>query len=310
MLETLLIDQGIFSSSEKRKLLCMPDYTFFRTHKHKLYREFLGFPRYSVISRKYTEEFHVEKEFLCSLDTIFICDGATALNSAQFFFPVAKKLNLSVIGTNLDFTELPKLRFMSQTIKEDFEPFQQYSLLTDKNSHPTSIQGPDIDACTSFLPATSELSLELGNDFPSERKIASGVVKDPNDFFPKNFNISRLNIGDFIEYRQIFTPEWPDMDANLNEIKDLILHEVEKVLTTFSVEILFISLYKLARFYNLSDKSNRAVVELTNEMKHSWNYSESILVHNPTRRVWEEEPIHALPHFFNVPGYLILFNPY
>jgi hypothetical protein len=310
LLETLLIDQGILSSSEKKKLLCMPDYTFFRTHKHKLYREFLGFPRYSVISRKYTEEFTLEKELLCSLDTLFICDGATALNSAQFFFPVAKKLDLSVIGTNLDFTELPKLQFMSQVEQEDFEPYRIYSLLTDKNSHPTSNQGPDIDACTSFLPAASELSLEKGNNFPSERKIATGVVKDPNDFFPRSFTISRLNIGDFIEYKQIFTPEWLDMDANLNEIKDLILKEVEKVLTTFSVEILFISLYKLARFYNLSVQSNRAIVEITNEMKHSWNYSESILVHNPIRRVWEEEPIHALSHFFNVPGYLILFNPY
>ena len=309
MLETLLIDQGILSPSEKRKLLCMPDYSFFRTHTHKLYREFLGFPRYSVISRKFTEDFQKENDSLSSLDTLFICDGATAQNTALFFFPIAEKLNLSIIGTNLDFTELPKLCFETHS-EDNFESFGQYSLLTDKNTHPTTRQGHDVDACTSFLPFSSNLTLEKGNDFPTDRKIATGIVKDQNDFFPKNFNIARLNIGDFIEYRQIFTPNWPDMDANPEEIKSLILHEVEKVLTSFNVEVLFISLYKLARFYKLSEKFTKPIVELTHSMKHSWNYSESIMVHNPTRRVWEEEPIHALPHFFNSPGYLILFNPY
>ncbi len=310
MLETLLIDQGVLSTSERRKLLCMPDDTFFRTHKHKLYREFLGFPRYSVISRKYTEEFNKENDSTCSLDSLFICDGATAQNSAQFFFPIAKKLNLSIIGTNLDFTELPKLRFESQLAKEDFEPFAPYSLLTDKNTHPTTTQGHDIDACTSFLPTSSKLSIEKGNDYPAEHKIATGAIKDSNEFFPRHFNIARLNIGDFVEYRQIFTRNWPDMDMNTQEVKNLILQEVEKVLSAFSVEILHISLYKLARYYKLSEKTNKSVVELTDEMKHSWNYTESLLVHNPTRRIWEEEPIHALQHFFNTPGYLILFNPY
>ncbi len=309
MLETLLIDQGILSPSEKRKLLCMPDYSFFRTHTHKLYREFLGFPRYSVISRKFTEDFHKENDSLSSLDTLFICDGATAQNTAQFFFPIAEKLNLSIIGTNLDFTELPKLRFETHS-EDNFESFGQYSLLTDKNTHPTTRKGHDVDACTSFLPSSSNLTLEKGNDFPTDRKIATGIVKDQNDFFPKNFNIARLNIGDFIEYRQIFTPNWPNMEVNPEEIKSLILHEVEKVLTSFNIEVLFISLYKLARFYKLSEKLTKPIVELTHSMKHSWNYSESIMVHNPTRRVWEEESIHALPHFFNSPGYLILFNPY
>ncbi|MHA2108434.1 MAG: hypothetical protein ACXABU_13760 [Candidatus Hodarchaeales archaeon] len=310
MLETLLIDQGIFTPSEKRKLLCMPDYSFFRTHKHKLYREFLGFPRYSVISRKFTDDFKKENYPRCSLDLLYICDGATALNSAQFFFPIAEKLNLSIIGTNLDFTELPKLRFREQLKEKDFEPFTRYSLLTDKNSHPTSSQGHDIDASTSFLPNSSKISLKRGNNFPADLKIATGVVKDQNDFFPKKFNISRLNIGDFIEYRQIFTPNWPDMEANPEEIKNIILQEVEKVLATFNIEVLFISLYKLARFYKFSESLNKPIVELTNEMKHSWNYSESLLIHNPTRRIWEEEPIHSLPHFFNSPGYLIFFNPY
>ena len=310
MLETLLIDQGILNPSDKRKLLCMPDYSFFRTHKHKLYREFHGFPRYSVISRKFTDEFHKEIDAPCSLDTLYICDGATALNSAQFFFPIAKKLNLSIIGTNLDFTELTKLRFMAHSETEDFEPFTPYSLLTDRNSHPTSGPGHDIDAGTSFLQNSSELTLEKGNNFPADTKIARGVVRNQNDFFPKKFDISRLNIGDFIEYRQIFTPNWPDMGENPEKIKKLILQEVEKVLAIFNIEILFLSLYKLARFYKLSDQLNKPIVELTNEMKHSWNYSESLMVHNPTRRIWEEEPIHSLPHYFNSPGYLILFNPY
>ncbi|MHA2093587.1 MAG: hypothetical protein ACW98F_02980 [Candidatus Hodarchaeales archaeon] len=288
----------------------MPDYSFFRTHTHKLYREFLGFPRYSVISRKFTDEFSKKNDSSCSLDTLFICDGATAQNTAQFFFPVAKKLGLSVIGTNLDFTELPKLRFRNHLEEEPFESFKQYSLLTDKNSHPTTNKGHDIDACTSFIPFPSNLSLKRGNDYPPDLKIASGVVKDLNDFYPKKFNISRLNIGDFIEYRQIFTPNWPDIDENPEEIKSVILQEVEKVLAAFDVDILFLSLYKLARFYKLGAKLNKPIVELTYEMKLSWNYSESLLVHNPTRRIWEEEPIHALPQFFNSPGYLILFNPY
>ena len=207
-------------------------------------------------------------------------------------------------------TLLPKLRFITHPEDENFESFQHYSLLTDKNSHPTTSQGHDIDACTSFIPLSSNLTLKQGNDYPPDLKIATGVVKNRNDFYPKKFNIARLNIGDFIEYRQIFTPDWPDMDADPDEIKSLILQEVEKVLAAFNVDVLFVSLYKLARFYKLGEKLNKPIVELTKEMKHSWNFSESLLVHNPTRRIWEEEPIHALPHFFNLPGYLILFNTY
>ncbi|MHA2173261.1 MAG: hypothetical protein ACXABI_00390 [Candidatus Hodarchaeales archaeon] len=309
MLESLLIDQGIFNAQEKYDLLCMPDYLFFRTHIHKLYREFHSFPRYSVIARKYTDEMNSElEESILSLKSLFICDGATAQNTAQFFFPVAEKFNLSVVGTNLDFTELPKLRFHPYTIT-NFEPFCQYSLVTDGRITKHTSHCHDIDSCTNFLPISSNMHLEKGNTIDVNQKIAIGAVKDHSTFFPTEFDIMRLNLGDFIEYRQKFTPDWPDMDSDPLELKNLIIQEMEKVIQSFNVKFVFISLYKIARYFQLIGNFKSEVRGSIQELGQSLGFSESILINNTTRRVWEEENIINLPKFYDSYGYLLLFHP-
>ncbi len=310
MLESLLLDQGIFNAHDSHDLLCMPDYLFFRTHFHKLYREFHGFPRYSVIARKFTDEMIGEKEeSVLSLKSLFICDGATAQNTAQFFFPIAEKLNLSVIGTNLDFTELPKLRFLPYSIT-DFTPFEQYSIVTNIEMEKKTTHSHDIDSCTYFLPKNSYNSLEKGNTIDLSHKIAIGTVRDHSDFFPFEFDIMRLNLGDFIEYRQKFTPDWPDMDSNPLELKKLIIQEISRVIQSFNVKYVFLSLYKIARYFELIENFKIAIRESINDLCQSLGFSESILINNVTRRVWKEESIFDLPKFYDAHGYLLLFHPH
>ncbi len=305
MLESLLIDLGIVSRYDRHKLLVMPDYLLFRTHIHKLYREFLGFPRYSVIARKFTDEFRSNIEVpSCSLDTLFICDGATAQNNSQFFIPPAKRLNLSVVGTSLDFIELPKLRYQPEP-NTSFQPFEPYSLNVDNILIPKVKNGHDVNPKTKILPEFCHYSLRKGTDYQQDKTVAIGAVKNLSDFFPTNFNFLRINIGDFIEYRQRFVQN----EEKISDItvKSLILQEVEKVITAFNIEVLFISFYKIGRYFNLA--KNQSVLETINELLQKWNYTESMLVNNTTRSVWEEELLHSLPHFYDGHGYLILFNP-
>ncbi|MCK4848454.1 MAG: hypothetical protein KAT16_05490, partial [Candidatus Heimdallarchaeota archaeon] len=300
-----LIDLGIVSRYDRHKLLVMPDYLLFRTHIHKLYREYLGFPRYSVIARKFTDEFQSNSEKSgCSLETIFICDGSTAQNNSQFFIPPAKDLELSVVGTSLDFTELPKLRFQPQP-NIDFQPFKPYSLDVDGVMKPKLGNGHDVDSNTKILPEFWQCSLREGTDHQQEETIAIGAVKDLSEFFPTNFNFLRINIGDFVEYKQTFTL---NEDKNVDKpLKTLILQEVEKIVTAFNIEVVFISFYKIGKYFGLN--KNHSVLETINELQHSWNYSESMLVNNITRSVWEEEILHSISHFYDGHGYLILFNP-
>jgi hypothetical protein len=284
----------------------MPDYLLFRTHIHKLYREFLGFPPYSVISRKFTDEFQSEIEnSTCSLETLFICDGATAQNNSQFFIPPAKELDLSVIGTSLDFTELPKLRFQTPP-NIDFQPFKPYSLNVDGVVKPKVSNGHELNPKTKILPEFCQYSLKEGTDHQQDETIAIGSVKNLSDFFPTNFNFLRINIGDFIEYRQMFSQNREK--STEMPLKAQILQEVEKIVTAFNIEIIFITFYKIGRYINL-DK-NMSILDVVKELQHSWNYSESLLVNNSTRSVWEEEIMHSLPHFYDGHGYLILYNPY
>ena len=288
----------------------MPDYLFFRTHKHKLYREFRGFPRYSVISRKFTDDFSsLSTEFDSSLETLFVCDGTTAQNTSQFFFQIAKELDLSIIGTNLDFTELPKLRYQIPP-DIDFEEYSVYSLIAKQSTQPSANQGRDIGTCSSFLPSFCEFSLKRGNGSQKEHKISVGAVKHPKEFFPSYFDILRLNIGDLIEYKQSFTPNWPDMEIDPVELNTLILQEVEKILISFNVKVVFLSFYKLARFYNLLATSKDSSKDFIDMLSHAWKYSESIVVNNKERRIWEEESIMNLNQLFDKHGYIILFNPY
>ena len=129
MLETFLIDQGIMQPKRVR-LLCVPDYLFFRTHAQRLYREFLGIPRYSIITRKVTDELEQHTKHACSLKTLYIVDGSSALTNAPFYFPLAKLLDLSIVGTNLDIIEIPKLRYTSPSNKN----FQKYEPTSERRS--------------------------------------------------------------------------------------------------------------------------------------------------------------------------------
>jgi len=305
LLESLLIDQGIVSRYDRHKLLIMPDYLLFRTHTHKLYREFLGFPRYSVIARKFTNEFQLNRDdFGCSLETLFICDGATAQNNSKFFIPPAKDLDMSVVGTSLDFSELPKLRFQPQP-SIDFQSFKPYSLNVKGVVKSKLKNGHDVDSNTKVLPEFWQCSLKEGSNHQQDETVAIGAVKNLSDFFPTNFNFLRINIGDFIEYKQRFA-----LNGNNNDEKplmDLILQEVEKIVTAFNIEVILVSFYKIGRFFKLN--KHQSVLNTLETLQHSWNYSESMLVNNTTRSVWEEELLHSLPHFYDGQGYLILFNP-
>ena len=284
----------------------MPDYLLFRTHIHKLYREYIGFPRYSVIARKFTDEFMSDREFSdCSLDTLFICDGATAQNNSQFFFPPARKLDLSVIGSSLDFIELPKLRYQNAP-DIDFQPFEPYSCNVEGVVKPNVKNGHEVNPNTKILENFNQFYFERGTDSQQDETVAIGAVKNLSDFFPTNFNFLRINIGDFIEYKQRFIQNKELMQEF--SLKSLILQEVEKIVSAFNIEVLFISFYKIGKFFNL-DKS-KSVLESIKELEQTFNYTESMLVNNSTRSVWEEEVLHSLPHFYDGNGYLIMYNPY
>ncbi|MFX0013751.1 MAG: hypothetical protein ACFFB2_03220 [Promethearchaeota archaeon] len=302
MLDSILLDQGIIGSKRFR-LLCVPDYLFFRTHAHRLYREFKGFPRYSIITRKVTDQLNGSYDKgACTLETLYIVDGSTALTNAPFYFPLAKQLNLSIVGTNLDIFELPKLRY---TPTEGMT-FQKYEPLTIVSSevhfhaplHESGLESNAITLPPSFTLFTQPITL-------TQNTIAIGSVRHINDFFPVSFDIMRINLGDFIEYNQRVSKVSDSRDEIKTRRKQFLLEGIKGIIYTFNIPIILVSLYKLSKFFSVSTTSIRQQIE---EICHQWGFSEALLINNEKRRVWEQEPMENLKDLFDARGYIALFN--
>ncbi|MFX0124790.1 MAG: hypothetical protein ACFFAE_14260 [Candidatus Hodarchaeota archaeon] len=301
MLETFLIDQGIMQSRRVR-LLCIPDYLFFRTHAHRLYREFIGIPRYSIITRKVTDELDHHSQQICSLETLYIVDGSSALTNAPFYFPLAKYLDLSIVGTNLDISELPKLRYMTTSNKN----FQRYEPITIVSSEvifhaPLFESGLESNAVT--LPPSFDLFLQPIT--VTKNTIAVGSVREIEEFFPINFDIMRINLGDFIEYNQLFSKPIGLSENTKSTRKQAVLDGLSVIIRSFNIPIVLISLYKISKFFATSSKSIRHQIQ---EISNYWGFSESLLVNNEKRRVWKEEQPEILDQFYDALGYIVLFN--
>jgi hypothetical protein len=308
LLDSFLIDQGILSP-QRVNLLCIPDYLFFRNHPHRLYREFKGIPRYSIIARKVTDQLDYDsltKRGLCTLKTIYIVDGSTALTNAPFYFPLAKKLDLSIIGTKLDFIELPKLRYMT-TSNENYQKYEPTALVSNEVRYHASIDESGFDANSITLPPSFNL-------FPqpiipiTQNTIAVGSVREMNDFFPSSFDIMRINLGDFLEYTQLFHQELPTGGNAKKILKKRILEEIYNIISSFNISVILISLFKLAKFFALSDSISTSILNQVQEIGHFWKFSESLIINNERRRVWEEESINEVSRLFDAHGYVILFN--
>ena len=285
------------------RLLCVPDYLFFRTHAQRLYREFLGIPRYSIITRKVTDELEQHIKHTCSLKTLYIVDGSSALTNAPFYFPLAKLLDLSIVGTNLDIVEIPKLRYTSPSNKN----FQQYEPTTIVSSEvifhaPLFESGMESNSVT--LPPSFDLFLQPITI--TKNTIAVGSVREIEEFFPINFDIMRINLGDFIEYNQLFSkpPELPDTAKSTR--KKAVLEGLGIIIRSFNIPIILISLYKIAKFFATSSDSVHHQIQ---DICYHWNFSESVLINNEKRRVWKKEPLEELDFFYDALGYIVLFNP-
>ncbi|UCG04339.1 MAG: hypothetical protein JSW11_10200 [Candidatus Heimdallarchaeota archaeon] len=301
MLETFLIDQGIIQTRRFR-LLCVPDYLFFRTHAHRLYREFIGIPRYSIITRKVTDELDHHSNKTCSLESLYIVDGSSALTNAPFYFPLAKHLDLSIVGTNLDINELTKLRYMTPSNKN----FQKYEPITVVSSEvifhaPLFESGLESNAVT--LPPSFDLFLQPIT--VTKNTIAVGSVREIGEFFPIKFDIMRINLGDFIEYNQLFSKP-PGLSGNAKSArKQAVLEGLNIIIRSFNIPIILISLYKISKFFATSSDSIRHQIQ---EICDRWNFSESVLINNEKRRVWKEEEREKLDFFYDALGYIVLFN--
>lgn len=284
------------------RLLCVPDYLFFRTHAHRLYREFIGIPRYSIITRKVTDELEKHSKQPCSLETLYIVDGSSALTNAPFYFPLAKYLDLSIVGTNLDIVELPKLRYTTPSNRN----FQQYEPITIVSSE-VIFHAPLFESGLESNSVTLPPSFDL---FPqpitvTKNTIAVGSVRDIAEFFPINFDIMRINLGDFIEYNQLFSKPEELSDNTKSTRKKAVLDGLSIIIRSFNIPIVLISLYKIAKFFaTSSDSLHHQIQEICNH----WNFSESILINNEKRRVWKKEPLEKLDLFYDALGYIILFN--
>lgn len=305
MLDTFLINQGIIRSHRLR-LLCLPDYLFFRTHVHKLYREYSGIPRYSIITRRITDQLPFEEldKERCSLELLYVIDGATALKNLPFFFQLAKPLDMSVVGTRLDFTELPKLRYV--TLNEtDFNTYQPLIIASNQVEQLITNDKKGSNAKSVFLSDYFDLFLQA-NTVITENSIAIGSVRELNKFFPTNFDILRINLGDLVEYAQRFD-HLSDLE-NLGFRKKRILIEVEKIIDCFNIPTVLISLYKLAKFVNYPKNSSNLSEKGINEILENLKFTETKLLHNERRRVWKEVNINEISNFFDSQGYLVLFN--
>ncbi len=288
--------------SRRVRLLCIPDYLFFRTHAHRLYREFIGIPRYSIITRKVTDELEKHSDQTCSLETLYIVDGSSALTNAPFYFPLAKHLDLSIVGTNLDITELPKLRYTTPSNKN----FQQYEPITVVSSEvifhaPLYESGLESNAIT--LPQSFDLFLQPIT--VTKNTIAVGSVREIDEFFPINFDIMRINLGDFIEYNQLFSKPI-GLSGNAKTMrKQAVLEGLGLIISSFNIPIVLISLYKIAKFFATSSDSIRHQIQ---DICNRWNFSESLLINNEKRRVWKKEKQETLEIFYDALGYIVLFN--
>jgi len=305
LLDTFLINQGI-TRSHRLRLLCLPDYLFFRTHVHKLYREYSGIPRYSIITRKITDQLSFEQNNgeKCSLELLYVVDGATALKNLPFFFQLAEALDMSVVGTKLDFTELPKLRYF--TLNEtSFKHFQPIIIASNKVEHLTKHDNKGSKTKSVSLSLYFDLFIQ-SNTVITDDSIAIGSVRELNDFFPTNFDILRINLGDLVEYHQQFD-QFSDF-KNPEYRKRKILTEVEKIIDCFNIPTVLISLYKLAKFFNYPKNSSSSPKSNIDEICEYLKFTETILIHNEKRRVWGEVNINDINSFYDSQGYLVLYN--
>lgn len=306
MLETFLIDQGILRPQRVR-LLCTPDYLFFRTHSHRLYREFKGIPRYSIITRKVTDQLDLESHSsqACSLETLFIVDGSTALKNAPFYFPLAKLLDLSIIGMNLDIIELPKLRYMTK-LDQKVQKYDPIALVSSEVHFHAPLHETGLESKAITLP-TSSFDLYPQPIIPiTKNTIAVGSVRDINEFFPIKFDILRINLGDFVEYTQRFSPPSKPSGSAKKIFKGRILDEIGKIVKCFRIPIVLVSFYKISKFMALDSESSAS--HHVQDICDHWGFSESMLINNEKRRVWEHEPTKNLDQFFDARGYIAVFN--
>ncbi|MFW9854837.1 MAG: hypothetical protein ACFFFG_07235 [Candidatus Thorarchaeota archaeon] len=306
VLDTLLESAGIVSEGQRIKLLCAPDYIFFRTHSHMLYREFRGIPKYSIITRKITEKSYnwktTPKE--CSLKSLYIIDGSTGLKTAPFFFQLASHLRISIVGSNINFFVLPRLRFESASNpKLVFKPYHPYYLISSHLHRHKPVDDRGLETKAVILPPSSQLFLEEENSVPPKNAIAIGATGDVSDFFPTSFDILRVNLGDLIEYDQHL-----DLGANLRE---QILNKLELLISAFNIPCVLVSVYKIAKFLNsLGGKSSVASqMARVQEICNSWRFSEVLLVNNEKRRIWDLISLHTLPEVYDKYAYLVFFNP-
>lgn len=302
MLNTLLVDQGIIKPSRLR-LLCIPDYLFFRTHSQKLYREYSGIPRYSIISRKVTDQYDDyggKEDYISSLKDLFIVDGSTALINAPFYFPLAEQLDMNVVGTRLDITELPKIRYTSIR-KQNFRKFEPTALASDEVHYHAVIEGAIQDSKAVSLP----VSFNLFNQpiIPiTKNTIAVGSVRRIEDFVPTNFDLLRINIGDFIEYNQLFLA-----NVGKSERKTAILDLVSNLVNSFDIKLVMVSLYKIAKYLTVYPKGFEVKSAIKDMCEH-WGFEEAFILMNEKRRIWKQHPIDLFDSVFDGHGYIALFN--
>lgn len=303
-MDSYLSNQGILSTP-RVKLLCIPDYLFFRTHSHKLYREFSGIPRYSTITRKITEELGVRQQN-STLELLYIVDGSTALKNIPFFFQLANRLDMSVVGTKLDFIELPKLRYGILEY-DDFKMYQPYIMASNEVEKRSLHEERGLETKTLTLPLSYNLFFQENYVSISENSIAIGSVREIEDFFPQMFDMLRINLGDLVEYQQIFYKYLEYTEKPREAKRNRILTEVEKLIDSFNIPIVLVSLYKLAKFFAVSSNSTDSLLTQVEEIGNHWNFSNWMLIHNEKRRVWVEEPLRNLRNFFDAHGYIVYF---
>ena len=305
LLDSLLYDQGILNKRNIR-LLCFPDYLFFRTHSQKLYREFEGFPRYSIIARKYTDDQSSDTKYSspCYLRKLYIIDGSSALINAPFFFPISKIKNLSIVGTNLNFIDIPKFRYFFKPIY-DFIPFTPYTINMFPYSKLGTKEEGSFDSNAVSLPLDFSIKYIKGNNYFSNT-IAIGCVSSALDFFPNGFEILRVNLGDLLEYKQTYFDESTKHFLTKQEIT---LIEIKKLINVFNIPVVWISLYKLAKFLNLK-RINRLLSfeEYLRYIMHSWNFSEALILYNEKGIKWDQIHISKLNNYFDANGYVVFFN--